>query len=64
MAEETEQAPALPTYPPPNTGLQMADPRQTKPLFKIMKSLLKPKTRTKTQVRTRHNNWKKKYPFY
>ena len=67
MTDETEQAPSLPSYPPPQTGLQVADPRQSKPLYKMMKSLLKPKTRTKTQIRTRTNKpqkWKKQYPFY
>lgn len=64
MTEENDQTPALPSYPPPQTGLTLADPRQTKPLFKMMKSLLKPRTKLKTHARTRPNNWKKKYPFY
>lgn len=63
MSPEQEEAPALPTYPPPQTGLQMADPRQVKPLYKMLKQMIKPKPRTRTRT-SKPKKWAKEYPFY
>lgn len=64
--ENTSPAPdSFPHYPqaqpqiPP--GLTVADPRAHKPLYKMMKLMLKPRVKT---PRIKHKAWAKKKKYY
>jgi len=44
MSDAPPSAPKFPQYPPPNpAGLQVADRKQSDPLWKLAKLMLKPK---------------------
>lgn len=64
-SERSEKAPTnFLNYQPPKAvlphGLQVAGPRDHKPLYKMIKSLLKPKTKI---ARVKQPKWKKKYSY-
>jgi hypothetical protein len=63
MTDEQEQAPQFPQYRPP--GIQQIDPRQQKPLTKMLKFLAKPlKQRDPFHSRLRGRKKMKQVKFY
>lgn len=64
--DEQPQQPAQPPVPqfPSYPGLNMADRKQSGPLWKMAKQLLKP-PKVRSRMRgPKTKTWSKKYPFY
>lgn len=60
--EQPAQQPPVPQFPS-YPGLNMADRKQSAPLWKMTKQLLKPKVRTRTRSH-KPKDWKKRNTFY